>query len=125
VVAKHGIISDGKNNFWIPVDRYKVLPIDMPVEEQLVKLRDIILRDEFAQLNMQSMALATAYRLEYGTKEDGDEVTPVVHGKRKSEGAEVRCNCKKGCTRRCSCYMNKRGCGTSCGCGVNCGNTFD
>ena len=40
VATKHGIISNGRRMHWIPVDRYKVLSDDVPIEEALWKIRD-------------------------------------------------------------------------------------
>jgi hypothetical protein len=37
VVTKQGIIGHGKGFHWTPVDQYKVLSDDMPIEENLRK----------------------------------------------------------------------------------------
>jgi hypothetical protein len=45
VVTKQGIIGHEKGFHWIPVDQYKVLSDDMPIEENLRKIRAGILED--------------------------------------------------------------------------------
>jgi hypothetical protein len=117
VATKHGIIGSGKRLGWIPVDRYKVLPDDVPIDEDLVKLHDLILKDELGTLIQNNITLRTAFRLEYETTRKGDQATP-----KDDEDKVVACKCTKGCTTRCKCFKNKSACGQRCRCKGLCEN---
>jgi hypothetical protein len=94
IITKHGIIGHGKGYLWVPIDRYKVLCDDMPIEEELYMLRDQILKDEFIKTSQKSISLATAFRLVYETAEDVDKVMPQDAVKSKYQQAVGRCKCK-------------------------------
>jgi hypothetical protein len=89
---------------------------DMAIEEELCNLRDEILKDELLTKPKKTIPLATAFRLEYETAEGKDEIggeAAVNSGHRQSL---VSCKCKSGCTKRCQCVKNGRGCGRICVC---------
>jgi hypothetical protein len=73
VITKHGRTSHGKVYLWVPVDRYKVLSDDMPIEEELSNLRDEI-QNEHLMTKPKKIVLATAFRLEYETAEGKDDI---------------------------------------------------
>jgi hypothetical protein len=125
VVTKQGIIGYEKGVHWIPVDRYKALPDDMPIEENLRKIRAGILDDEFEPSTMKKISLVTAFRLEYETEVQKHQATSQTETKDDFVCAVVTCRCKKGCTRRCNCLKKESGCGPSCACEGRCDNKFN
>jgi hypothetical protein len=98
----------------------------MPIEEELYKLRDLILKDEFIKTSQNSISLVTAFRLEYETTEEEDEIAPEDAVKSNYQQTAERCKCKciKGCTKRCTCFKKTMGCIRTCECKGICGNIF-
>jgi hypothetical protein len=99
----------------------------MPIEEELYKLLDLILKDEFIKTSQKSISLVTAFRLEYEITEEEGEIAPEDAVKSKYQQAAERCKgkCKKGCTKRCTSFKKTKGCRRTCECNGICGNIFN
>jgi hypothetical protein len=122
VATKHGIISNGRRMHWIPVDRYKVLSDDVPIEEALWKIRNDILKSKLRAKEMKNIPLAKAFRLEYETLASNDE--------RKVEqeciaDQVLACKCMRCTTKRCRCLKSKSVCGERCAWKGLCKNCFN
>jgi hypothetical protein len=78
----------------------------MPIEEELYKLRDLILKDDVMKKSQKAIPLVTAFRLEYETAEEEDETAQedAVKGKYQQAAARCKWKGKKGCTKRCTCF---------------------
>jgi hypothetical protein len=57
-----------------------VLANDVPIEEELAILRDIIRKPEFETTSRKKVAMGTAFRLEFDTQEEAAPAVPVVAG---------------------------------------------
>jgi hypothetical protein len=125
VVTKHGIIGSGRGFLWVPLDQYKVLANDVPLEEELAILRDLIRKGEFETTSRRKVAMMTAFRLEYDTLEEAAPAVPPVAGGNGSRETVGRCRCKKGCSKKCKCVKTESGCGPTCGCQGMCSNKFN
>jgi hypothetical protein len=68
-------------------------------------------------------AIVTAFRLEYETAEEEDETAQedVVKSKYQEAAARSKYKCKKGYTKRCTCFKKRLGCGQTCDCKGFCG----
>ena len=64
---------------------------------------------------------------DYGWKKEGDIYVLTMNSPAPQAVINlVRCNCKKGCEKKCSCKMNNLGCTEICGCiDYECRNTFN
>jgi hypothetical protein len=117
VCSEYGILAHGKKlqDFWIPVDRYRVSQApnaDAVLTEGLDRIRTETLEGNFNRDDYISVTLQQAHRHTVGH-------TPVGKG---------ACRCKGGnCTRSCGCWSPRNGsaarpCSSSCSCNGNCNN---
>jgi hypothetical protein len=106
VVTSGGVISNGGNKFFLPVDRYKVIrndSVEAVVPKELPTLRASILAGHFQARLMKTTFIAAAYKTEYGG-------TPLSIG---------GCGCKTNRQRYCGCRRKNVPCGDGCRCRGN------
>ena len=107
VVMEHGVIvSSGKGTYFLPNDRYKVLPADSIQTDEIISLRDTVTSGRCCRKNYSSITMQKAHMLLFGD---------VRGGRRK-------CKCKKGCTGKCGCLKANVACTSGCGCNGSCSN---
>lgn len=108
VVTVHGLIVCGqpKRTYYVPADRYVILPAEAPLDKNLEKTRDLIQAGDFDPTKCQRVSMQEAHSLTYF----------------QSPGGRMKCSCKsKKCTT-CKCAKAKTACTSGCGCTGNCGN---
>ena len=112
VVTTDGIISTDGDAYYVPVDRYNVIPEDTVqsvVPESLLRLRASILSGLFEAEVTKKTSMVAAYMAEYGW----------------TSTATGGCGCKKKCRGQCGCKKKLMGCGEGCRCRGKCGNPFN
>ena len=112
VVTTDGIISSDGDAYYVPVDRYSVIPEDTVqsvVPESLQRLRASILSGLFEAEVTKKSSMVAAYMAEYGW----------------TSTATGGCGCKKKCRGQCGCKKKLMACGEGCRCRGKCGNPFN
>jgi hypothetical protein len=112
VVTRGGIISHAGKEYFVPLEKYKVIvegAVGSVLSNELQAVRVTIRTGYFVPDMIVKTSMVAAYRLEYG----GTTI------------ASTGCNCKKSCLRHCGCQKKKMACGEGCKCQGQCGNTFN
>jgi hypothetical protein len=117
VVTRHGLITYGTpgkkdQKFYIPIDRYEVLPKDLPVHKDLTALRDTVLDEDFDYDEWSKTQVKTSMQ--------------KAHNLEHNLLRTIGCNCKKAkCSYKTNCSCVKAGfaCDSGrCKCHCRCSN---
>ena len=111
VVTVPGIIVSGseKKLYYIPSDRYKILPAESVIDRKLEVIRDSILNGDFDADTFSRVTMQQAHSTIYG----------------QSPGGNMKCSCKSQNCRNCKCSKGKTACTSACACNGSCKNPFN